>query len=166
MGSQKDHASDALVTHDNEKPFKCTTLPKCSAAFARRNDLVRHLQSVHGMGEKRFLCQGPLKLSFQDNKTWGCGKAFPRADALAAHFRSEASKKCIKPLRDEQALLKEWEKQPSTGFEVNEDFINSIINYQTELDTWSGALHSEAVDIGLSLPGSSQETEGGSGSPD
>lgn len=154
-----------LLNHDNKKPFKRTVAPNCSADFARHNDLARHLQSVHGRGEKRFVCQGPLKVFFTENNAWGCGKAFPRADALAAHFRSEAGKKFVKPLRDEQALLKEWQKRPA-DFEVDEEFINSIIDYQAGLYTLDGPLVVEHVDTKNTLSGSSQGTECGSGSPD
>lgn len=93
-----------MKTHSDDKPFKCSL---CGKRFARSHDRKRH-ESLHA-GEKNFKCEGFLK----DGVTsWGCGKKFARADALARHFRTETGWLCIKPLMDE---AKESEKKEALG---------------------------------------------------
>jgi hypothetical protein len=121
-----------LKAHDAEKTCKCPH-PGCNSAFVRQNDLRRHVQSLHS-GKQHF-CGGPLEVYFSDSnvKAWGCNRTFARADHLAAHLRTEAGKKCIKPLLEEKALLAEWKKRPRQEegeYELTDDFINSIIDYQ------------------------------------
>lgn len=89
-----------MKTHSNDKPFKCSL---CGKRFARSHDRKRH-ESLHA-GEKNFKCEGLLKDGIT---SWGCGKKFARADALARHFRTEIGWLCIKPLMDE---AKESEKK-------------------------------------------------------
>lgn len=48
---------------------------------------------------------------------WGCGKAFPRSEALNNHFRSEAGKACLK------SLLEAY---------LNEDMLEEHLTHQTE----------------------------------
>ena len=48
--------------------------------------------------EKKFICGGVL----QSGESWGCGRRFARADALARHFWSEAGRVCLGPLFDEE----------------------------------------------------------------
>lgn len=92
-----------IRTHTDERPFVCTI---CEQSFAREHDLKRH-KPVHS-GEKKFVCRGDLK----DGKQWGCGRSYPREDALKRHFRSEAGQLCQKPLREEEAI-----NQQLAGFE-------------------------------------------------
>ncbi|KAI0010504.1 hypothetical protein F4779DRAFT_577169 [Xylariaceae sp. FL0662B] len=77
-----------LRTHNDEKPFAC---PVCEERFTRKNDCLRH---ERGHGERKFKCLGQL----EDGTSWGCKKAFPRADKLASHLRSKTGQKCIRPL--------------------------------------------------------------------
>jgi hypothetical protein len=83
-----------LLTHTNEKPFEC---PTCQKRFARLPDLKRHV-GLH-TGEKKFHCSGELK----NGGTWGCGRLFPRADALGRHLKNGTGRVCIRPLIEEQA---------------------------------------------------------------
>jgi hypothetical protein len=83
-----------LRTHTDERLFVCIV---CGKAFAHQRDRKRH-EDLHS-GERRFVCKGELG----SGGTWGCGRRFARADALGRHFRSEAGRVCIKPLRDEEA---------------------------------------------------------------
>ncbi|KAI9193703.1 uncharacterized protein BJ171DRAFT_524288 [Polychytrium aggregatum] len=63
--------------HSNVRSHACT---ECNALFRRKQELLRHMRSVHG-GE--------------DAKAWGCpscGKHFARADALRKHLYCEKSR--------------------------------------------------------------------------
>lgn len=60
-----------LQSHTDERPFPCA---RCTKSFARQTDLKRH-QKTHQ--EKQHVCRGVLK----NGATWGCGKAFSRADS-------------------------------------------------------------------------------------
>ncbi|KIV79744.1 hypothetical protein PV11_07289 [Exophiala sideris] len=106
-----------MLTHANERPFKCS---KCERSFARRNDRERH-ERIHS-GERKFVCRGELKHAVPEYNTWGCGKAFPRADALESHFRSEAARTCLQPLRDEEERERQWqfqvEQRKAQGFQL------------------------------------------------
>ncbi|KAK3684319.1 hypothetical protein B0T22DRAFT_493833 [Podospora appendiculata] len=81
-----------LAKHEGAKPFPC---PMCTERFTSQSDATRH-ELVHG--EKKFICDGPLK----DGKNWGCKAAFRRADKLADHLQSKKGHKCLRPLVDEK----------------------------------------------------------------
>jgi hypothetical protein len=83
-----------LRTHTDARPFLCSF---CGKAFARQHDRKRH-EGLHSE-ESLFVCKGKLG----SGDVWGCGRRYARADALGRHFRSEAGRVCIKPLRDEEA---------------------------------------------------------------
>ncbi|KAL9628050.1 MAG: hypothetical protein Q9164_007409, partial [Protoblastenia rupestris] len=91
-------------THENQRPFSCSI---CGAKFARQHDRKRH-EALYS-GEKRFVCKGKLKS--RSGEEWGCGRRFERADALGFHFRSEAGRRCIQPVVDEEAVI-ERDMQP------------------------------------------------------
>jgi len=82
-----------LRTHTDARPFACTV---CGKAFVRQHDRKRH-EALHSV-EKKFICGGVL----QSGESWGCGRRFARADALARHFWSEAGRVCLGPLFDEE----------------------------------------------------------------
>lgn len=88
-----------LQSHTDERPFPC---PQCTKAFARQTDLTRH-QKTHQ--EKQHVCRGVLR----NGATWGCGKAFSRADTLKTHYKSEAGQRCILPFEQENNEEQEFE---------------------------------------------------------
>jgi len=106
-----------LLTHANEKPFKCS---KCERSFVLRSDRQRH-ERIHSI-ERKFICRGEVKHGVPGSKSWGCGMAFPRADALESHFRSETGRMCLQPLREEEELERKWhvqtEHRKALGFEL------------------------------------------------
>ncbi|KAI8830411.1 hypothetical protein BJ741DRAFT_620031 [Chytriomyces cf. hyalinus JEL632] len=58
----------------------------CHAKFRRRQEMERHLASVHGSEEdKGWVCPGPVGGK-------GCGKRYARADALRKHLVSSRSR--------------------------------------------------------------------------
>ncbi|TPX72498.1 hypothetical protein CcCBS67573_g05824 [Chytriomyces confervae] len=58
----------------------------CYAKFRRRQEMERHLASVHGSEEdKGWVCPGPVSGK-------GCGKRYARADALRKHLVSSRSR--------------------------------------------------------------------------
>lgn len=89
---------DLCEHHSHHTPdrrhFECHV---CGQMFGRPEDRERHVDSHSG--EETFVCRGTL----QNLGTWGCGRWFPRADALSRHFKSETGRLCIKPLLDEES---------------------------------------------------------------
>lgn len=54
-----------MRTHTGEKPHKCTY---CDAAYAQKNDLVKHLRRSH-LGENTYLCNC-CTMSFKYHADW------------------------------------------------------------------------------------------------
>ncbi|KAF5254484.1 hypothetical protein FANTH_742 [Fusarium anthophilum] len=81
-----------LQSHTDKRPFECG---QCTKAFARQSDLKRH-EETHR--EKQYVCRGLLR----NGATWGCGKAFARADTLRTHHKSEDGQRCILPFEQEK----------------------------------------------------------------
>ncbi|CVK84365.1 uncharacterized protein FPRN_01929 [Fusarium proliferatum] len=81
-----------LNSHTDERPFRCD---ECTKAFARLSDLTRH-EETHQ--KRQHVCIGVLR----NGATWGCGKAFGRADTLKTHHKSEAGQRCILPFEQEK----------------------------------------------------------------
>lgn len=105
-----------LRTHRNERPFACAL---CDKAFSRNSDLRRHEDSH--TDEKRFVCGGELKS--QPGRSWGCGRRFARADALALHVRSEAGQACIEPFLAQETAqkLNEMSQNPTDQQKLLQD---------------------------------------------
>jgi hypothetical protein len=101
--TRKQALSDHLHAHSGEKPLQCR---HCEQRFVRDSDRKRH-EDRH-RGEKKHICRGEVN-GILGPKTWGCGKEFLRADALASHFRSEAARACRQPLLDEDERRKQWQ---------------------------------------------------------
>ncbi|KAI0595286.1 hypothetical protein F4775DRAFT_569708 [Biscogniauxia sp. FL1348] len=89
-----------LNTHNNSRPHACST---CSREFKRQTDLKRHM-IIHST-TRQFVCTGTLK----SGASWGCKKAFRRADKLREHFQSLNGRRCISLFRAEQQALHEQE---------------------------------------------------------
>ncbi|XP_003746546.1 zinc finger protein 341 [Galendromus occidentalis] len=75
----KHHLASHILTH-NEKAFSC---PKCSRAFARPDQVVRHVKAVHE--PRAFKCGS-------------CSKTFSRKDKLQEHSKHRRTR-CL-PLQD------------------------------------------------------------------
>ena len=86
--------------HRDERRFVCTI---CGKTFARqetqKNHERYHERLRRGM---RFVCRG--ELSAQPARTWGCGRHFEKAAALARHFNSQGDfgRACIVSLLDKE----------------------------------------------------------------
>ncbi|KAF7503650.1 hypothetical protein GJ744_003428 [Endocarpon pusillum] len=102
--TRRSNLTSHQLSHKNEKPFACTV---CETTFVRKSDRERH-QKTHS-GERKFVCRGDLR-DGMPRTTLGCGKGFPRADALASHLRSQAGRTCLKPLSEEERL--ELQRKP------------------------------------------------------
>ncbi|KAJ3083413.1 hypothetical protein HK102_001079 [Quaeritorhiza haematococci] len=71
-----------------ERKFIC---PHCSSAFARKNDLLRHIRARH-TGEKPYQCEH-------------CLKRFSRSDALKKHRESEEHQMVMAMAQAEQRQI-------------------------------------------------------------
>ncbi|KAL2919099.1 hypothetical protein HK105_201369 [Polyrhizophydium stewartii] len=69
---RKQNLKAHMCVHSEIRAFAC---PKCPASFRRRQELQRHVRTVHAEPEMRrpFACPG-------------CGTAFGRHDALKRHI--------------------------------------------------------------------------------
>ena len=83
-------------THTDERPFQCSI---CDKKFARQHDRKVHEQQ-HSKQKQAITCRGALESGF----SWGCGKKFYGANALARHFGNQTGRNCIKPLLDQEAI--------------------------------------------------------------
>lgn len=101
--TRKQALTHHLHVHSGEKPLQCR---HCEQRFVRDSDRKRH-EDRH-RGEKKYNCRGFVD-GILGPKTWGCGKGFLRADALASHLRSEAGRACLRPLIAEQESEKQWQ---------------------------------------------------------
>lgn len=82
-------------THTDERPFECSI---CNKKFARQHDCKVHEQQ-HAKQKQAITCRGALDSGF----SWGCGKKFYGANALARHFGNQTGRNCIKPLLDQES---------------------------------------------------------------
>ena len=85
----RDHHSNVHVS--DEKSHVCGYID-CGRAFARLNDLKRHMTNKH----KQFICGGTAEKSAERSK-WGCGRSFANLETFVVHLLSQEV--CIQPLQ-------------------------------------------------------------------
>ncbi|PIL24775.1 transcription factor [Ganoderma sinense ZZ0214-1] len=113
-----------------KKNFACS---QCSRAFARTQDLTRHMKTVHSEG-KQWVCCGVPMSDAQDYKIsadavtigpmehegvlmiGGCGRKFGRKDTYAKHLKS-ARTRCV-GIRNLDALYHSENLKKATRFRV------------------------------------------------
>lgn len=99
-----------LETHSDDRTLVECTVDGCGKFFSNEDVRKRHEKEVH-FGEKQFICSIPLKSGIAGSEVAGCKRAFPRPSALENHWRSKAGQACLRPLRDEEELERQWHDQ-------------------------------------------------------
>ncbi|KAK5046236.1 hypothetical protein LTR84_008379 [Exophiala bonariae] len=108
--TRKEKLNNHLRTHrEDQTLYKCS-VAECEKSFFRDDERKRHEREVHSE-EKRFSCTVELKYGIPGSKSCGCNKGFPRLASLVSHWRSKNGQACLKPLRDEEELERQWENQ-------------------------------------------------------
>lgn len=74
-----------MTVHSGVKPFGCGK-DGCQAQFRRRQDLFRHIRSIHE----------PISARPYECPTEGCHMRFARADGLSAHAKKCGSRASLK----------------------------------------------------------------------
>jgi len=85
----------------------------CPMTFARQGGRTRHesIEHTDPSNTPKFRCGGQLG----DGTTWGCGKAFNRAENLARHYKGKRGSRCVPPTRNSDDQL------PNEDDEEDED---------------------------------------------
>ena len=115
-------------THTDERPFECSI---CQKKFARQHDCKVHEQQ-HSKQKQAITCRGALDSGF----SWGCGKKFLGANALARHFGNQTGRNCIKPLQDQEAAkgCASGSRRQLQGFDGRIPRLHEVSSLETDIE--------------------------------
>ncbi|MCJ1478396.1 hypothetical protein MMC13_007076 [Lambiella insularis] len=131
--TRKFNLTSHMMSHVDDRRFACA---ECGRKFVRRHDQKIH-EALHSKANK-FVCRGRV------NNDKGCGREFTRASALKRHWNSNAGRRCVQPVAEDEPP-----KTPSTS--EHRDTHITVSREQMQSKRPSGP---RAVDTNYTVPGS------------